>query len=77
MSRKPEDIVKDIDATRSRLVATLDELAERLQPEHLIRRQFERVRSFYIDERGALRQDRALQTGGIAFGLLLLRKLFR
>lgn len=77
MERKPEDIVKDIDATRSRLVATLDELAARMAPEQLLRRQFERVRGFYVDEQGAVRQDRALQTGGIAFGLLLLRKLFR
>ena len=78
MERKPEDIVKEIDETRTRLVGTLGALAERLQPEALVRRQVQRVRNFYVDEAsGAINQERALRTGGILAGLLVLRRLFR
>ena len=78
MERKPEEIVSDIDATRTRLVTNLGELTERLQPEQIMRRQLQRVRGFYVDEAtGGVRQDRAVQTGGVVAGLLLLRKIFR
>lgn len=78
MERTPEDIVKDIDATRERLVADLDEIGERMQPEAIVRRQVEKVKSYYIDEEsGEIRQDRAMKTGAIALGLLVLRKLLK
>lgn len=78
MERKPEDIVKEIDATRDRLVANLDEIGERMQPEAIMRRQVEKVKAYYIDDvSGELRQDRAMKTGAIALGLLFLRKLLK
>lgn len=89
MERKPEDIVKDIDATRDRLVENIDELADRLAPEEIAKRTVakaegaakrtvEQVKAYYVDEvSGEIRQDRAIKTGAIAFGLLLLRKLFK
>ena len=89
MDRKPEDIVKDIDATRERLVENIDELADRLAPEEIAKRTLakaedaakrtvQQVKSYYVDEvSGEIRQDRAMKTGAIAFGLLILRKLFK
>jgi hypothetical protein len=78
MERKPEDIVKDIDATRERLVTNLDELGDRLQPEAIAKRQVEKVKAYYIDDvSGEIRQDRAMKTGAIALGLLILRKLLK
>lgn len=78
MERKPEDIVKEIDATRDRLVANLDEIGERMQPEAIMQRQIEKVKSYYIDDvSGEIRQDRAMKTGAIALGLLVLRKLLK
>lgn len=78
MERNPEDIVKDIDATRERLVSNLDELGDRLQPEAIAKRQVDKVKAYYIDDvSGEIRQDRAMKTGAIALGLLLLRKLLK
>lgn len=78
MERKPEDIVKDIDATRERLVTNLDDLGDRLQPEAIAKRQVEKVKAYYIDDvSGEIRQDRAMKTGAIALGLLILRKLLK
>jgi hypothetical protein len=89
MERKPEDIVNDIDATRDQLVENLDEIAERLQPEEIARRTFTKaeatakktasqVKAYYVDEvSGEIRQDRAIKSGAIAFGLLFLRKLLK
>ena len=78
MERNPEDIVKDIDATRERLVTNLDELGDRLQPEAIAKRQVDKVKAYYIDDvSGEIRQDRAMKTGAIALGLLLLRKLLK
>lgn len=78
MERKPEDILKEIDATRERLVENLDELGDRLQPEAIVRRQVDKVKAYYIDdESGEIRQDRAIKTGAIALGLLVLRKLLK
>ena len=78
MERNPEDIVKDIDATRERLDSNLDELGDRLQPEAIAKRQVDKVKAYYIDDvSGEIRQDRAMKTGAIALGLLLLRKLLK
>lgn len=78
MERNPEDIVKDIDATRERLVTNLDELGDRLQPEAIAKRQVDKVKAYYVDDAsGEIRQDRAIKTGAIALGLLLLRKLLK
>lgn len=78
MERKPEDIVKDIDATRERLVTNLDELGDRLQPEAIAKRQVDKVKAYYVDDvSGEIRQDRAMKTGAIALGLLILRKLLK
>ena len=78
MERKPEDIVKEIDATRERLVTNLDELGDRMQPEAIMRRQVDKVKAHYIDDvSGEIRQDRAIKTGAIALGVLILRKLLK
>lgn len=78
MERKPEDIVKEIDSTRERLVANLDELGERMQPEAIAHRQWEKIKAYYVDDvSGELRQERAIKTGAIALGLLILRKLLK
>lgn len=100
MERTPEDIVKDIDATRDELINNIDEIADRLQPEEIAKRTAARtgamakdaagkleevvketsakVKAYYVDDvSGEIRQDRAMKTGAIAFGLLVLRKLLK
>lgn len=89
MERTPEDIAQDIDATRDRLVANIDEIADRVTPEEMAKRAAakagdaarqtaDRVKQYYIDDvSGEIRQDRAMKTGAIALGLLILRKLLK
>ncbi len=89
MTRKPEDIVREIDVIRDRLVRNVEELVERLQPEAIAKRTFTKVeggakqaygqaKAYYVDEAtGQVRQDRAAKTGAVALGLLILRKLFK
>lgn len=78
MERKPEDILNDIDTSRDRLVQNIDEIGDRLQPEAIVRRQVDKVKAYYVDDvSGELRQDRAMKTGAIALGLLILRKLLK
>lgn len=67
----------EIDATRARLVANLEEIVDRAQPEKVVNRQIARVREFYLDEFGGVRMDRAAKTAGIFAGLVILRKLFK
>jgi len=75
--KETERLAAEIDATRERLVAHLDEIVDRSQPERMVNNQVEKVRSFYIDEHGGIRADRAMKTAGIVLGLALLRKLFK
>lgn len=75
--RSPEEIAKDLDATRERLVSNLDDLVTRAQPEVVARAQMQKVKAFYVDEFGGVRVDRVAKTAGIVFGLAVLRKLFK
>lgn len=75
--RTPEEIAADLNSTRERLVSGLDELVSRSQPEVVAKQQLEKVKAFYMDEHGQIRQDRALKTAGIVLGLAILRKLFK
>lgn len=89
MDRTPEDIVKEIDATRERLVRNIDEIVDRIQPEEVAKRTYKKVehasknavakvKDYYIDDvSGEIRQERAAKTGAIALGLLILRKLLK
>ena len=89
MDRKLDDIEKSIDATRERLVANVEEIADRLTPEEIAKRTVGRaqdsakraygqVKAYYVDDvSGEVRQERALKTGAIALGLLVLRKLLK
>ena len=89
MERKPDEIAREIDATRERLVQNIDEIAVRVQPEEIAKRTaaklengakqvYGQVKDYYVDETtGEVRQDRAVKTGAIALGLLVLRRLFK
>lgn len=75
--RPTAEIAADLVGTRDRLIANLDELVDRTQPERLVADTVARVKDFYLDEYGAIRMDRAAKTAGVFFGLLVLRKLFK
>lgn len=70
-------IAEEIDVTRARLVANLEQIVDRAQPEYVMNRQVQRIKDFYLDEFGGIRMDRAGKTAGVLAGLLILRKLFK
>ncbi len=75
--RSMADIESDMDATRARLSATLDELKFAAQPKNIANRQIQKVKSFYTDEYGAVRVDRVAMTVGVVVGLLVVRRVWR
>jgi hypothetical protein len=56
--RSPDQIERDIEATRERLAVTVDQLATRVKPKNLARQAGERARAQVVDPSGALRTDR-------------------
>ncbi len=75
--RSLADIESDMDATRARLSATLDELKVAASPKNLADRQVRKVREFYVDEYGALRVDHVAATVGVVVGLIVVRKVWK
>lgn len=75
--RSLADIESDMDATRNRLAATLEELKVATKPANIVHRQVERVRAFYVDDYGAVRIDHVAGTVGVVVGLIVVRKVWR
>lgn len=69
--RSVAQIQSDMDATRQRLVTTLDELKVATNPKNLARQQVEKVRNYYVDEYGAVKPDRVVKTVVIVVGTVV------
>ncbi len=76
-SQKPQDIAKEIEAVRNRFVKAVDEIADRSQPNRIVDSQVQRLKSFYLDDKGGIRIDRAGKTIAVILVLAILRKLFK
>ncbi len=76
-SQKPQDIAKEIEAVRNRFVKAVDEIADRSQPNRIVDSQVQRLKSFYLDDKGGIRIDRAGKTIAVTLVLAILRKLFK
>lgn len=75
--RSMADIEADMDATRARLTATLDELKVVASPRNIADRQVRKVRAFYVDEYGAVRVDHVAATVGVVVGMIVVRRVWR
>jgi hypothetical protein len=76
--RNAAQIQADMEATRQRLSQTIGQLQEELAPKNLARKQLEKVRSFYVDEYGAVRPDRvAMTAGAVVGGIVVIRTVKR
>lgn len=72
MSKDLRDIEAEIEATRERLAATIDQLAYRSNPKVIASRQVASVKATYVDpETGAPRTDNILKTAGIVGGVVV------
>ena len=78
----PAALEREIEQTRERLGATIDELLHRTSPKTIVRRQVAHVKAYFVDPvTGQARRDNiAKVAGGVAGGLALVvvvRKLVR
>ena len=71
------DIESEMDATRARLAETLDELKYATAPKNIINRQVSRVKSFYVDDYGAVRVDHVAATVGVVVTVVVVRKVWK
>ena len=71
----------DIEQTRERLAATIDELVYRASPKTIVRREVRAIKAYFVDPAGNPRTDNILKvTGGVVgfVGLfVLVRKVAR
>jgi Protein of unknown function (DUF3618) len=79
VSQTPAQIEADIEATRTRLAGTVDELATRVQPKEIARRSAEeakaKLQAATHTEDGSLRTERVAAVGGAAALLVVLAGL--
>ena len=77
----PAAIESDIEATRERLAATIDELAYRASPKTIISREIANIKAVFVDRQGNPRTDNILKAAGGVVGLVafvvVIRRLSR
>ena len=76
-----DSIESDIEATRERLAATIDELVDRTSPKNVMRREFAAFKGFFVDPSGSPRTDNIVKVAGGVLGfvavVILIRKVAR
>lgn len=79
--RAPESIENDIEATRERLAATIDQLAYRASPKTIARREIASIKAHFVDAYGNPRTDNILKVAGAVVGfavfVVVVRRLTR
>jgi hypothetical protein len=72
---------REMEETRQRLAATIDELAHRASPKTIARREVGAVKAYFVDPSGAPRTDHILKVvgvvGGVVVAFVLVRKVAR
>ena len=73
MSDQVSSLEKEIEQTRDRLGATIDELVYRASPKTIVRREIAAVKAYFVDPSGAPRQDNIIKVvGGVAGAVALI-----
>ena len=72
MSDQVSSLENEIEQTRERLGATIDELAYRASPRTIVRREIASVKAYFVDPSGAPRQDNILKVVGGVVGAVAL-----
>jgi hypothetical protein len=73
--RTAAEIQSEMDATRERLAETIAQLQDALQPKNIMNRQVEKVKSFYVDEYGAVRPEKVAATVGVVVAGVVVIKV--
>jgi hypothetical protein len=72
VSDQVSSLETEIEQTRKRLGATIDELAYRASPKTIMRREIASVKAYFVDPSGAPRQDNILKVAGGVVGVVAL-----
>ena len=72
-ARTPAEIEADLDATRERLVGTITELEDRVNPTKVAKRSSNKVKDFYVGPDGVRWKNVALTAGAVVGGLVAIR----
>lgn len=73
MTRELSAIEREIEETRERLAATIDELAYRAHPKTIVGREVTTVKAHFVDpDSGAPRTDNILKVAGAVVGVVIL-----
>ena len=70
-------IEQEMEATRERLAATIDELAYRASPKTIASREVNAIKGFFVDASGSPRPDNIAKVVGGVVGVVVLFKLIR
>ncbi|NUR08654.1 MAG: DUF3618 domain-containing protein [Nocardioidaceae bacterium] len=73
----PEAIEREIEATRERLAATIDELAYRASPKTIMNREIASLKAVFVDPQGNPRTDNILKAAGGVLGFVVLAVVAR
>ena len=70
---RPETLESDIEATRERLAATIDQLAYRASPKTIVRREVTSIKGYFVDlQTGQPRTTNILKVIGGVVGVVVL-----
>jgi hypothetical protein len=78
---KPDTLESEIEATRARLAATIDQLAYRASPKTIAKREVNGLKAHFVDAQGNPRTENILKVAGGALGfvvfVVVMRKVTR
>ena len=78
---KPDTLESEIEATRARLAATIDQLAYRASPKTIVKREINSIKAHFVDPQGNPRTDNILKVAGGVVGfvglVVVLRRVTR
>ena len=72
MSDQVTSLESEIEETRQRLAATIDQLVYRTSPKTIVRREIASVRGFFVARDGSPRADNILKVAGGVIGVVAL-----
>jgi uncharacterized protein DUF3618 len=69
--RAPSSIEDEMEATRERLAATIDQLAYRASPKTIVKREIATIKAHFVDAQGNPRTDNILKVAGAVVGAVV------
>ena len=77
VSDQVSSLENQIEQTRERLGATIDQLVHRASPKTVVRREVDAVRAYFVDPSGEPRQDNIIKVAGGVLGVIVVFALVR